>query len=117
MLKKLLAPLAAGAIALSVASAAQSQVMGLGTHAVGGAFHSAGVGFANMVTEQSGVRLIVQPYAGPSAWMPDFASGVLETGLLSAIDAAWAYNGEQHFDEPVTRRSCHAAQPRRAGHA
>ena len=102
MLKRLIAPLMAGVIALLATGAAQSQVIGLGTHSVGGAFHASGVGFASMVTDETGVRLIVQPYAGPSAWMPDFASGTLETGLLSAVDAAWAYNGEQHFDEPVT---------------
>lgn len=100
--KRISSVIAAGMVATLASSfTAQAQLIGIGTHAVGGAFHAAGVGFANMVTRQADVRLVVQPYAGPNAWMPDFSSGVLETGLLSAIDAAWAFRGEHHFDEPV----------------
>lgn len=103
MLNKKAMMVAASAFAASAAVVpAQAQVLGLGTHSVGGAFHGAGVGFADMITNHTDLRMIVQPFAGPSAWMPELAAGTLETGLLSAVDAAWAYQGEGHFEEPVT---------------
>jgi ABC-type nitrate/sulfonate/bicarbonate transport system substrate-binding protein len=47
------------------------------------------------------MRGIVQPTAGPNAWMNDLNSGNMDFGLLSATDSAWAYTGGPGFDKPA----------------
>jgi len=63
----------------------------IGTHRVGLSYHAAGVGIAKVVSEKSAIKVLVKPFAGPNAWMPLLDSGELELGLLSGMDAGWAF--------------------------
>lgn len=67
--------------------------IGLGTHRVGLAYYGAGVGLAKVISENSPIKVVVKPFAGPNAWMPLLNSGDLEMGLLSGMDAGWAFHG------------------------
>jgi hypothetical protein len=70
----------------------------IATHATGGAYHSVGSGIAKLITEKSGMRGIVQPTAGPNAWMSDMEAGNIDFGLLQALDAGWAYTGGPGYE-------------------
>ena len=65
----------------------------IGTHRVGLSYNSVGVGVAKVVNEKSPIKMFVKPFAGPNAWMPLLDSGELELGVLSSMDAGWAYLG------------------------
>lgn len=73
----------------------------IATHAVGGAYHAVGSGLAKLLTEKTPMRTIVQPTAGPNAWMNDLNAGNINFGLLQAMDAGWAYSGGPGFDKPA----------------
>jgi TRAP transporter TAXI family solute receptor len=74
--------------------------IGIGTHAVGGGYYASGTGIARLISDKTKIRAVVQPFAGPNAWMPLMESGKLELGLLSSTDAAWAYIGGFGYDKP-----------------
>jgi len=76
--------------------------VGIGTHAVGGGYYACGTGVARLISDKTKIQAVVQPFAGPNAWMPLMESGKLELGLLSSTDAAWAYIGGFGYDKPST---------------
>ena len=55
--------------------------VGIGTHPVGGAYHASGSAVSALISEKTKIRAVVQPFGGPSAWMPLMQSGELEMGL------------------------------------
>jgi len=61
------------------------------THAVGSAYNAMGSGLAKVMVEKSPMKITVKAFAGPSAWAPLVNSGELDSGLLSIVDATWAY--------------------------
>ena len=74
--------------------------VGIGTHPVGGAYHAVGTGIAVLISDKTKIRAVVQPFAGPNAWMPQMQSGQLELGVLAATDGAWAYTGGFGYNKP-----------------
>lgn len=76
--------------------------VGIGTHSVGGAYHASGSAVAALISEKTKIRAVVQPFGGPSAWMPMMQSGELEMGLLSGFDAGASYAGRLGYDKPNT---------------
>jgi TRAP transporter TAXI family solute receptor len=72
--------------------------IGIGTHAVGGGYYACGTGIAKLISSKTKIHAVVQPFAGPNAWMPLMQTGKLELGLLSSSDAAWAYAGSFGYD-------------------
>ena len=76
--------------------------VGIGTHPVGGGYYACGTGVAKLISNKTKMRAVVQPFAGPNAWMPLMQSGKLELGLLSSSDAAWAYAGTFGYDRANT---------------
>lgn len=66
-------------------------VISMGTHRVGLSYHAVGVGIAKVVSEKSPMKVLVKPFAGPNAWMPLLDGGEIELGLLSGMDAGWAF--------------------------
>ena len=63
----------------------------IGTHGSATWFYLVGSGIASVVSDHSGMRAMVQPYAGPSAWIPDLASGAISFGVISYTEAAFTY--------------------------
>lgn len=76
---------------LAGAEAQSPTLLGMGTHRVGLSYHAVGVGIAKVVGEKSPIKVLVKPFAGPNAWMPLLEGGELELGILSGMDAAWAF--------------------------
>jgi len=73
--------------------------VGIGTHPVGGGYYACGTGIAKLISSKTKIHAVVQPFAGPNAWMSLMQSGKLELGLLSSSDAAWAYTGTFGYDQ------------------
>ena len=74
--------------------------VGIGTHPVGGGYYACGTGIARLISDKTKIQAVVQPFAGPNAWMPLMQSGKLELGLLTSSDGAWAYTGGFGYDRP-----------------
>lgn len=65
------------------------------THAVGTVFNAAGTGLAKVGTDHGPIRIVVQPFSGPPAWVPSMnRDGKPETGIINAVDAWQAYTGK-----------------------
>lgn len=66
-----------------------------GTHSVGSVFNAVGTGLANVATERGPIRVVVQPFAGPPAWMPSMnREGKPEIGIINVSEAWQAYTGK-----------------------
>jgi len=83
--------------ACSSASADEDNLISFGAHQPGIAYHSAASGIANVVTDQSDLKVTVLPFSGPNAWMPLLNEGEIDVGILSYPDAGWAFTGENGF--------------------
>jgi len=66
-----------------------------GTHAVGTVFNAAGTGLAKVATDRGPIRVVVQPFSGPPAWVPSMhREGQPEIGIINVIDVWQAYTGK-----------------------
>ncbi|HXV81197.1 MAG TPA: TAXI family TRAP transporter solute-binding subunit [Candidatus Binatia bacterium] len=86
---------------LVVPQLAQSQKQALprsvnfGTHVVGTVFNAVGTGLANVATERGSIRVVVQPFAGPPAWIPTMnREGKPEIGIINVSEAWQAFTGK-----------------------
>jgi TRAP transporter TAXI family solute receptor len=65
------------------------------THAVGTVFNSVGTGLAKVATDRSPIRVVVQPFSGPPAWIPSMSrDGKPEVGIINVVDVWQAYTGK-----------------------
>ena len=77
-----------------------------GTHAIGTVFNATGTGLAKVASDRSPIRVVVQPFSGPPAWVPSMnREGKPEVGIINAIDGWQAYTGK------VTPRPLPAGSP------
>ncbi len=74
-------------------------IVGLGTHPIGGTFYAVGTGLSKVISDNSPIKVVVQPAGGPNAFIPSMETGELELGLIASNDAAWAYNGGTSYDK------------------
>jgi TRAP transporter TAXI family solute receptor len=66
-----------------------------GTHAVGTVFHATGTGLSKVATDRGPIRVVVQPFSGPPAWVPTMnREGKPEIGIINVIEAWQAYTGK-----------------------
>jgi len=79
------------------------KTIGIATHSIGGAYHASGSGVASLISKKTPIIAVVQPFAGPSAWVPIMQSGEVEMGLLSAFDAVCAFKGIYGYEQPYTK--------------
>jgi TRAP transporter TAXI family solute receptor len=66
-----------------------------GTHAVGSVFNAVGTGLAKVATDRGPIRVVVQPYSGPPAWIPSMSDGgVPDLGIINVSEIWQAYTGK-----------------------
>ena len=90
----LLLPLTAG-FALAGAAAELPRSINFGTHAVGTVFNAVGTGLGKVATDHGPIRVVVQPFSGPPAWLTTMnREGKPEIGIINVIDVWQAYTGK-----------------------
>lgn len=92
---------AAGSTKAAEAAAGISDI-NIATQAVGTSYYAMGTGIAKIITENTPIQATILPYAGPDAWMPEFADGTVGLEVISAMDMYWAYTGTVNYSEPVS---------------
>ncbi|MDP2601615.1 MAG: TAXI family TRAP transporter solute-binding subunit [Deltaproteobacteria bacterium] len=66
-----------------------------GTHAVGSVFNSVGTGLAKVASDHGPIRLVVQPFSGPPAWIPSTnREGKPEIGIINVTEIWQAFTGK-----------------------
>jgi TRAP transporter TAXI family solute receptor len=98
---RFLVPPLAVLLALSVAprpARAQKPLprsINFGTHAVGSVFNAVGTGLAKVATDHGPIRVVVQPFSGPPAWVSTMnREGKPEIGIMNVSEAWQAYTGK-----------------------
>lgn len=94
-----LAVLPAFAAGLAFAGAAAKDELprsvNFGTHAVGTVFNAVGTGLAKAATDRGPIRVVVQPFSGPPAWVTSMnRDGKPAIGIINVIDGWQAYTGK-----------------------
>lgn len=84
---------AAAAAAIAFAGTAQAQTLTMATDKVGTTFNAIGAGMAKTVTEESNLRIVVKPFAGPDAYLPALERGEVNLATLSSSSAYVSYEG------------------------
>ncbi|HEU5463105.1 MAG TPA: TAXI family TRAP transporter solute-binding subunit [Candidatus Binatia bacterium] len=81
------------------AAAAQAQQLpksiAIGSNPPGSLFYALGSGLAKVISEASPIQAQIQPFAGTSTFVPLFASGELDLGVVNAVDMGMVYQGQQ----------------------
>lgn len=66
-----------------------------GTHTIGTVFNAVGTGLAKVATDRGPIRVVVQPFAGPPAWIPTMnRDGKPEIGIINVTEIWQAYTGK-----------------------
>ena len=94
--RKLITTLSAVAV-LGAASAAQAQVVGMGTSKQGGFTYSAGAAIAKVATKE-GLRMLVRPYGGSGVYVPAVNKGELQFALANALETLYAVTGTGAYE-------------------
>lgn len=87
----------AAALTFGVASAAQAQVVGMGTSKQGGFTYSAGTAIAKVVTA-GGLRMLVRPYGGSGVYVPAVNRGDIQFALANALETRYAVTGTGAYE-------------------
>jgi TRAP transporter TAXI family solute receptor len=66
-----------------------------GTHAVGTVFNAVGTGLAKVASDGGPIRVVVQPFSGPPAWIPSMTrDGKPDIGIINVSEIWQAYTGK-----------------------
>lgn len=88
----LVAVVAAGRFA---SAAGLPDTINFATHRVGSVFNAVGTGLAKVATDRGPIRVVVQPFAGPPAWIPTMSrDGKPEVGIINVSEVWQAYTGK-----------------------
>ena len=81
------------------AATAQAQQLpksiAIGSNPPGSLFYALGSGLAKVISEASPIQAQIQPFAGTSTFVPLFASGELDLGVVNAVDMGMVYQGQK----------------------
>ena len=87
------------AAALCLAPLAHAQQLpksvAVGSNPPGSLFYALGSGLAKVISEASPIQAQIQPYAGTSTFVPLFATGELDFGVVNAVDMGMVYQGQK----------------------
>lgn len=67
----------------------------IGSNPPGSLFYALGSGLAKVISDASPIQAQIQPYAGTSTFVPLFASGELDLGVVNAVDMGMVYQGKK----------------------
>jgi TRAP transporter TAXI family solute receptor len=67
----------------------------IGSNPAGSLFYALGSGLAKVISEASPIQAQIQPYAGTSTFVPLFATGELDLGVVNAVDMGMVYQGQK----------------------
>lgn len=73
----------------------------IGTNPAGTHAYAAGAGIAKVVQDAHGIRSIVRPFSGSSAYLPLLHRGEITLGLNTSIDSYLAYSGLDPYQAPM----------------
>lgn len=90
--------LLAGALFALPAHFASAQTVTVGTATPGSLFHSAGTAVASVITEQGGMKAILQPFAAANVYIPAMNEGDIDLGVGTAHEVGVAVAGKEHFE-------------------
>ena len=91
-----LATLVALAFSMSTAQAQPlPKSVTVGSNPPGSLFYALASGLAKIITEASSMDAQVQPHAGTSTFVPLFANGELDFGVVNAVDMGMVYQGQR----------------------
>jgi TRAP transporter TAXI family solute receptor len=80
------------------ASIASAQTMAVATNPQGSAFYAVGAAVAQVVSENTDMRLLVQPTSGSSENVTLLEQGDVEFAVLNTVELAWARAGDVVHD-------------------
>lgn len=87
------------AAALCLAPLAHAQQLpksvAVGSNPPGSLFYALGSGLAKVISDASPIQAQIQPYAGTSTFVPLFATGELDFGVVNAVDMGMVYQGQK----------------------
>lgn len=84
----------ASVAALLLAGGAAAQTLALATDRAGTTYNAVGSGMAQIATENSSVRVIVRPFAGPDAYLDQLNNNEVQLATQSSSTAYFAYRGD-----------------------
>lgn len=87
----------AGILLLGTAGAG-AQTMVVATNPQGSAYYAVGAAIAQVVSENTDLRLLVQPTSGSSENVTLLEQGDIEFAILNTVELAWAQTGEVIHD-------------------
>ena len=67
----------------------------VGSNPPGSLFYALGSGLAKVISDASPIQAQIQPYAGTSTFVPLFATGELDFGVVNAVDMGMVYQGQK----------------------
>ena len=67
----------------------------IGSNPPGSLFYALGSGLAKVISDASPIQAQIQPYAGTSTFVPLFATGELDFGVVNAVDMGMVYQGQK----------------------
>ena len=67
----------------------------IGSNPPGSLFYALGSGLAKVISDASPIQAQIQPYAGTSTFVPLFASGELDLGVVNAVDMGMVSQGKK----------------------
>lgn len=78
-----------------------SKVLSIATTPVGSSINAVGNGLASVISKHSSLKVAVQPFAGPTAYVDPFNEGEVMLAVHAAPDLTWAFYGEEPYKEPI----------------
>jgi len=87
-----------GVVAMLAAPAAAQLPKSLiiGANPPGTGYYAVASGLAKVVTQGTGVQMVVQPHSGTSTMLPLLNTGEMEFGTVNAVDMGLAYRGPSY---------------------
>jgi len=87
-----------GVVAMLAAPAAAQlpKSLTIGANPPGTGYYAVASGLAKVVTQSTGVQMVVQPHSGTSTMLPLLNTGEMEFGTVNAVDMGLAYRGPSY---------------------
>jgi uncharacterized protein len=82
-------------------SADLPKVIALATLAPGTSMHTVSTGEAEIISNNTPMRVMVESYEGPGVFLPLMEKGQVELAMANCVEAYWAYHGLLSYKEPT----------------